>query len=101
MAHQTPFSFNDKDFPGLAKVAEESGEFMQVFGKLLMTGGHTAYFDGTDLREALLAEIADMEAALTFVRAQMPMLDSERKTLNDRVKRKLHNFYAYRQEGLT
>jgi hypothetical protein len=96
---QTPFSFGDKDYPGLAKIAEEAGEFGQVFGKLVMTGGHADYFDGTDLRKALLEELADLDAALAFFKAEVPLLAPERRFLDDRVKRKLHNFYAYRQEA--
>lgn len=61
-----PFAFGDDDWPGLAKLSEESGEVIQEIGKLMMTHGDPVHWSG-NLRERLLDEISDLRAASTFV----------------------------------
>jgi hypothetical protein len=61
------FAFGDKEWPGLAKLNEESGELVQVIGKLMMTHGNRAYWDNIDLRKRLVEEMADQAAAIGFV----------------------------------
>lgn len=61
------FAFGDKQWPGLAKLNEESGELVQVIGKLMMTHGEAKHWDGSDLRERLIEEMADGGAASLFV----------------------------------
>jgi NTP pyrophosphatase (non-canonical NTP hydrolase) len=56
-------------WPGLSKLIEEMGEAGQVAGKLLATGGEAAHWDGTDLRQRLSEETADVAAAIDFVTA--------------------------------
>lgn len=63
-----PFSFGSQTLPGLAKLAEECGEVGQVIGKLMMTGGARAHWDGSDLIDRLAEEIADVQAAIDFFR---------------------------------
>lgn len=60
------FAIDGELFPGTAKVAEEAGEFLQIFGKLLATGGKRHHWDGQDLQDRLLEELADLSAALDF-----------------------------------
>lgn len=62
-----PFAFGSKTLPGLAKLAEEAGEVQQVIGKLMMTGGAAAHWDGSDLIQRLKEEMADLMAAMVFV----------------------------------
>ena len=51
---------------GLSKLVEECGEVVQVAGKLLGTNGEAAHWDGSDLRERLIEELGDLQAALRF-----------------------------------
>jgi NTP pyrophosphatase (non-canonical NTP hydrolase) len=61
------FALGDRDWPGAAKVLEEAGEVVQVFGKLLATAGRTEHWDGKgDLRDRLLDELVDLQAAIDF-----------------------------------
>lgn len=61
-----PFSIGSDCWPGLAKVVEECGELMQVLGKLIATNGETVHYDGSDLRERVMEELADLDAAMIF-----------------------------------
>ena len=61
------FAFGDKEWPGLAKLNEESGELVQVIGKLMMTHGNRKYWENVDLRQCLIEEMADQAAAIGFV----------------------------------
>ena len=62
-----PYSIGSDHWPGLSKLIEEAGEVQQVAGKLLGSGGESAHWDGSDLRERLHEEIADLMAACFFV----------------------------------
>jgi NTP pyrophosphatase (non-canonical NTP hydrolase) len=61
-----PYSIGSHHWPGLSKLIEECGEVMQVAGKLIGSGGDPMHWDGTDLRERLLDELSDLQAALRF-----------------------------------
>ena len=61
------FAFGDNEWPGLAKLNEGSGELVQVIGKLMMTHGSSKYWEGVDLRQRLIEEMADQAAAIDFV----------------------------------
>ena len=75
-----PFSIGqDAVWPGLAKLAEEAGEVVQVIGKLIATAGRTDHWSGHDLGRDLEDEIADVQAACLFVLAKCaPLVDRER-----------------------
>ena len=62
-----PFSIGGILWPGLSKLMEEAGEVCQVIGKLVGTGGETQHWDGTNLRDRLEEEIADVLAACQYV----------------------------------
>lgn len=78
------FAFSDKEWPGVAKLIEECGELAEVLGptlllsaigkltqtqgKLVMIDGGTDHWSG-DLRKAMVEELADVEAAIDFVKA--------------------------------
>lgn len=75
------FAFGDKEWPGLAKLNEESGELVQIIGKLMMTHGSSAYWDNVDLRKRLVEELADQAAAIGFVmKHALTPLESEAVT---------------------
>lgn len=61
------FKIGASVWPGLSKLIEEAGEIGQVAGKLIATDGHEKHWDGTNLRERIQDELADMLAACSFV----------------------------------
>lgn len=65
--NEGPFSLGQNVWPGIAKLSEESGEVIQVIGKLIATGGRTDHWSGLDLQRALIEEMGDVRAALHFV----------------------------------
>lgn len=81
-----PYSIGSDVWPGLSKLIEECGEVVQVAGKLLGTGGNTNHWDGTDLRERLQEEVADVIAAAQFVVEQCKL---DPYVINDRTREKL------------
>lgn len=73
-----PYMLGDKEFPGLAKVIEEAGELGEVFGKIMSCGGlRFNPWGGADLGAKLDEEAADLLAALTFMVAYCPHIDSD------------------------
>lgn len=69
------FAIGDQQWPGLSKLTEECGEVLQVIGKLMATHGNAAHWDGTDLRQRLLAELGDLAGAFEFVVGFLPAAD--------------------------
>lgn len=63
------FAIGSAVWPGMSKLIEEMGELGQVLGKLIATGGDREHWDGSDLRERLIDELADVQGALSFFRA--------------------------------
>ncbi|WP_432825126.1 hypothetical protein [Dactylosporangium sp. CA-092794] len=61
-----PYEIGSKTWPGLAKLAEEAGEVVQVLAKLIGVSGQDRYYDGSDLRERLIEECGDLTAAIAF-----------------------------------
>lgn len=61
------FSIGSNVWPGISKLIEEAGEVTQVCGKLIALAGESNHWDGTDLRERLEDELADVIAAWDFV----------------------------------
>lgn len=90
-----PYSIGSDHWPGLSKVVEEMGELGQVLGKLIALNGATEHWDGTDLRERLHEEIADLSAALAFFE-QHNSLNSE--VISERTVRKNALFQAWHAE---
>ena len=64
----TRFFIGADEWPGISKLIEECGEVVQVAGKLLATQGDEEHWDGTDLRDRLVEELADLSAAIDFVK---------------------------------
>lgn len=102
-----PFGIGADTWPGLAKLAEEASEVIQIIAKLIATGGQTNHWSGMDLLRALEDEMGDLQAALTYVLTVNPRLHSGR--VYDRAERKadlfhdwhegLEHTYAYRMDG--
>ena len=92
------FKMGSDRWPGISKLAEESGEVIQVIGKLMaLDGDNTIHWDGTDLTERLIEEIADLRAAITFVERHNPQLDVV--AIDERATMKLKRFEQWRANG--
>jgi len=89
------FSLGSSVWPGVSKLIEECGEVQQVCGKLLGTGGLPNHWDGTDLSERLLEEMADVTAAVRFV-LEENSLDEE--AFEERIAAKLQLFREWHTE---
>lgn len=86
------YSIGSTRWPGLSKMIEETGELQQVAGKLLGSDGEIRHWDGTNLRERLHEEIADVQAALIFFQ-QVNALDITR--IDFRTDTKLAQFWKW------
>lgn len=60
------YSLGSDKWAGLSKLIEEMGEVQQVAGKLIATNGEPDHWDGSDLRQRLTGELADLAAAIIF-----------------------------------
>jgi len=89
-----PFSIGSTCWNGLSKFVEETGEALQLLGKLIATGGNPKHWDGSDLRARLEEETADVIAAATYFARKN--LDGER--VGARVAEKLAQFQAWDEE---
>jgi NTP pyrophosphatase (non-canonical NTP hydrolase) len=77
---------------GLVKLAEESGELVQVAMKIIGFGGLGTHWDGSDLKSRLEDEIADLRAAC-FTVSQNLGLDEERIADRMQYKKSLFNYW--------
>ena len=77
----TKFFIGADEWPGISKLIEETGEVLQICGKLIAADGDVSkpHWDGQNLRESLENELADLIAALHFVANNCP-LDSNKIT---------------------
>lgn len=91
------FAFGDKEWPGLAKLNEESGELVQVIGKLMMTHGDRRYWENVDLHKRLVEEMADQAAAIGFVMDHV-LTAEELRVFLDRKKEKRALFEKWHEE---
>lgn len=99
------FAFGDRRWPGLAKLAEEAGEVVQVIGKLMMTRGEVDHWDchvesKPLLNERLADEMADCTAAILFVLDHFTT-DGLKERYNARVVIKLALFNRWHREQAT
>ena len=92
------FSIGGTPWPGTSKVLEEMGELTQVLGKLIGSHGETDHYDGSDLRQRLVEEVADVRAALTFF-VEFNMTSEEKDRILCRMCEKLTRFNKWHAEG--
>lgn len=90
------FAIGDEEWPGISKLAEEAGEVLQVIGKLLQTKGQTKHWNVPDLKVALEDEIADLDAAINFVKTHCK-LDQNR--MADRFVEKYDRFEEWHSKS--
>lgn len=74
---EAPYSIGSDQWPGLAKLLEETGEVQQVIGKLLAVRGEAEHWDGTNLHSRFEEELGDLLAAVEYVLRHNPTLSRE------------------------
>jgi NTP pyrophosphatase (non-canonical NTP hydrolase) len=92
--HPVPaLAIGSATWPGLAKLAEECGEVIQVIGKIIAfpNGEHP---DGTDIVARLHDELADIAAAGAFV---IEANDLDRCAIEQRSRLKLDRFRGWHE----
>ena len=87
------------DYPGLAKLLEEVGEFSQVAGKLIATDGDPEHWDGDgSLIDRLVEELADMKAAISWMEARCKVVYASLDEIDFRVRKKLGNYFRFAED---
>ena len=81
------FSIGSKVWSGTSKVLEEMGELQQVMGKLIATAGEEKHWDGSNLKERLKEEMADVQAAILFFQIQNFSEEDIREVVDRRMKK--------------
>ncbi len=92
------FAIGSSIWPGISKLVEECGEVQQVCGKLLGTDGQVEHWDGTNLKDRLEDEIADLRAAIAFVSVHCNLNESR---MQDRVAMKVNMFDKWHRKETT
>ena len=92
------YSIGSDRWPGTSKVLEEMGELAQVLGKLIGNGGMTDHFDGSDLRQRLIEELADTAAAIDFFTSEN-LTTIEQVKISARFQEKLQWFRQWQEKG--
>ncbi len=90
------FNLSGRSWPGLSKLIEECGEVVQVCGKLLGSNGVIHHWDGSNLKDRIEEELADLGAAIDFV-VFWCNLSSEKIEKRRRVK--LDKFQEWKRVG--
>lgn len=91
------YAIGSQHWPGFSKLIEEMGELQQVLGKIIATNGDTDHWDGTDLQQRLIEELADTWAAIAFFMSiNLLPLDQ----IGERMRDKLATFHKWHQEQL-
>lgn len=72
-----PYCIGSDKLNGLSKLIEESGEMLQTLGKMIAIGSMGDHWDGTNLKDRVEDEIADVLAAIKFF-AEKNGLDHEK-----------------------
>jgi NTP pyrophosphatase (non-canonical NTP hydrolase) len=89
----TDFAIGSVVYPGLSKLMEECGEVLQVLGKIIAAHKcglpENMHWDGTNLRERIHDELADLAAAVNFFGSMNSLQDS---AYRERVNKKLDLF---------
>lgn len=90
------FAIGDQQWPGVSKLVEECGEILQVVGKLMATHGEALHWDGSNLRQRFLEELADLGGAYEFVVGFLS--HDERAAVRQRAREKYALFQRWHRE---
>jgi NTP pyrophosphatase (non-canonical NTP hydrolase) len=85
------FSIGSNVWPGTSKLLEEMGELQQVLGKLIATAGETKHWEGKDLKERLIEELADVQGAIRFFQIKN-LSNASVEAIDKRAEEKFHLF---------
>lgn len=91
------FSIGSAVWPGISKLVEEAGEVMQVCGKLIGSAGIENHWDGSNLRDELEKELADLMAAVAFVVATCRL---DQNAINERLETKAGVFVGWHMNNM-
>ena len=91
------FAIGDREWTGVSKLVEEAGEVVQVLGKLIGSRGIEEHWDGSNLRQRLHEELADLLAAIEFVIERNAL---SRTFIEARKEHKLNTFRDWHERGL-
>lgn len=86
-----PYTMSSQDWPGLAKLAEECGELVQVIGRIIQ-----GYHPNGELLHNLIDEMGDVRASLIFVCESNGI---PKKAVHDRADIKLEKYRGWRDRG--
>lgn len=80
-------------------MGEEAGEFLTVGGKLMGNGGQADHWDGTNLHQRLMEELADLDAAVAwFIGRPENFTEEERSAILRRKREKMRLFDTWNAE---
>lgn len=83
-------------WPGLSKLTEETGELLQVLGKLVGSEGNVQHWSG-DLNQMMIEELGDVLAAIEFF---MTINKLDYRLILQRMQEKVQTFNKWHQENL-
>lgn len=85
-----PYGIGSDEFPGFSKLIEEQGETLTELGKIMGAQSMEEHWDGKGrLKTRLENEIADLEAAIKFVRKHN---DLDYRKIEKRILKKFDKF---------
>jgi hypothetical protein len=90
------FAIGDEEWAGLSKLIEETGELLQVAGKLMGSRGVTDHWSG-DLRAKLVEELGDAVGAIGFF-VEKNLTAAEQQAVGDRTALKFERFQQWHIE---
>lgn len=90
-------SIDSGHWPDTSRLLEEMGKLQQVLGKLLGTGGEVNHWDGSNLRERLVEELADLKAAI-WLFENFNLTSEEKQAIVRRFHKKLDLFEKWHKE---
>lgn len=91
-----PYSIGGDRWQGLSKLIEEAGEVIQVGGKIIGINGEEEHWDGTNLRERMQDELADLLAAVRFF---IQHNEFDQSKIDARVEHKFGLFQEWKKKG--
>lgn len=93
-----PYCIGSDEWNGASKVMEEMNELGEVFAKLIGSEGNYNHWTG-DLREKLVEEIADVQAAIEFfLNKDTNLTHDQKRRLINRKEMKFRTFLRWDEE---
>lgn len=99
LSRHQQYGIGSDHIPGLSKFIEEAGEANQIIGKIMGLGHMGKHWDGKNLKVHLEDELADLTAAILFVRKHNNL---NYRKIEKRIQKKFDRFERWHfnvQEG--